>query len=309
MITEDEQAARSERALRAAVAAAGDLGLDAGQATIVYDVFSVVVDLAPAPVVARVPVVTPPGSGPEQRERFQRTELAVAAWLHGRGEPTVLPSPLVPAEPVTRDGFAMTFWQRIDDTLPTDYDVVGRMPDVARLHAVLRDYPGELRFFPGVEGYMEASFDSVDGREDLLPAADLARARAEWAALSPLLASEDAFGEAFPGVTVQPTHGDAPFFNIIETVDTTYYSDFEHVGVAPVEWDLAHTGAEALAAYAAAAGPLGLRPVEPVVLAAMERVRDLQMVACLAMAPALPLLVDGLAGQVDAWRVSEPWRL
>ncbi|WP_424187263.1 aminoglycoside phosphotransferase family protein [Actinokineospora sp. G85] len=307
MITEDERAARSERALRAAVAAAGELGLDAGQATVVYDVFSVVVDLAPAPVVARVPVVTPPGSGPEQRERFQRTELAVAAWLDARGEHTVVPSPLVPAEPVVRDGFAMTFWERIDGVLPADYDVVGRMPDVARLHAVLRDYPGELRFFPGVEGYMDASFDSLEGREDLLPAADLARARAEWAVLGPLLASEEAFGEAFPGVTVQATHGDAPFFNIIETGGATYYSDFEHVGVAPVEWDLAHTGVEAVAAYEAAAGVLGLRGVDVGVLAAMERVRDLQMVACLAMAPALPVLVEGVASQVEVWRASEVW--
>ena len=40
----------------------------------------------------------------------------------------------------------------------------------------------------------------------------------------------------------------------------------------------------------------------------MERLRDLQVVACLALAPQLPLLVDGLSSSLEAWRATEPWR-
>ena len=305
MITEEERAARSHRARDAAVAAATALGLDASEAKVVYDVFSVVVDLAPSPVVARVPVVTPRGT---TSEGFQRTELAVSRWMASRGEPTVVPSGLVPAEPVERDGFTMTFWEKVEGVLPNDYDAVRRMPAVARLHSVLAGYPGETGFFPGIQGYVDLAFDDLEGREDLLPAADLARARAEWAVLSPATASPAAFARVFPGVPVQVVHGDAPFYNLIETPDAVLYSDYEHVGVAPVEWDLAHTGEEAIAAYDAAAAELGLRAVDTGVLRAMERLRDLQAVACLAMAPQLPLLLDGLSSTLETWRATEPWQ-
>ncbi|MEU4804981.1 aminoglycoside phosphotransferase family protein [Actinosynnema sp. NPDC023587] len=304
MITEEERAARSQRARDAAVAAATELGLDASEATIVYDVFSVVVDLAPSPVVARVPVVVPRGT---TSAGFQRTELDVSRWMASRGEPTVVPSGLVAAEPVERDGFAMTFWEKVEGVVPTDYDAVKRMPAVARLHSILAEYPGGTSFFPGIQGYVDLAFGDLEGRDDLLSTVDLARARAEWAALSPVVASPSAFAQAFPGVPVQVVHGDAPFYNLIETADAVLYSDYEHVGVAPIEWDLAHTGEEAIAAYNAAAADLGLRAVDTAVLRAMERLRDLQMVACLAMAPQLPLLVDGLASSLETWRATEPW--
>ncbi|WP_106615978.1 aminoglycoside phosphotransferase [Saccharothrix carnea] len=305
MITEEERAARSQRACDAAVAAATGLGLDASEAKILYDVFSVVVDLAPSPVVARVPVVTPRGI---TSTGFQRTELAVSRWMASRGEPTVVPSALVPAEPVERDGFTMTYWEKVEGVLPNDYDAVRRMPAVARLHSILAEYPGETGFFPGMQGYVDLAFDDLEGREDLLPASDLTRARAEWAVLSPIVASPSAFARAFPGVPVQVVHGDAPFYNLIETADTVLYSDYEHVGVAPVEWDLAHTGEEAIASYNAAAVDLGLRPVDIDVLRAMERLRDLQMVAALAMVPQLPLLADGLSSSLQTWRATEPWQ-
>lgn len=303
MITEEQRAARSRRARDAAVDAGTALGLDASEAEVVYDVFSVVVDLAPSPVVARVPVVTPRGTS---SAGFQRTELDVARWLASVGVPTVVPSGLVPAEPVVRDGFAMTFWEKVVDIVPSDYDPVRRMPDVARLHSVLARYPGETGFFPGMRGYVDLAFDDLEG-SDLLAADDLARARAEWRLLSPAVESPAGFAAMFPGVSVQVVHGDAPFYNLIETGDTTLYSDYEHVGVAPVEWDLAHTGEEAIAAYEDAAVDLGLRMVDRGVLSAMERVRDLQMVACLALVPQLPLLVEGLSSTVETWRASAPW--
>ncbi|MGZ5379953.1 MAG: hypothetical protein ACXWD8_18780 [Mycobacterium sp.] len=117
MLTPDELAARTERAVSAATAAGGDLGLPVSQTRVLYDVFSVIVHLAPAPVVVRVPTVLPPSysADPETQTAQQRSELDVAGWLADRGHPVVPPSPLVPREPVRREGFSMTFWQFVDE--------------------------------------------------------------------------------------------------------------------------------------------------------------------------------------------------
>ncbi|MGH3889467.1 MAG: aminoglycoside phosphotransferase family protein, partial [Pseudonocardiaceae bacterium] len=58
MLTSDELAARTDRA--AAAAATGrDLGLTVTDPRVLYDLFSVIVHLSPAPVVVRVPTVLP----------------------------------------------------------------------------------------------------------------------------------------------------------------------------------------------------------------------------------------------------------
>ncbi|MBB6078851.1 hypothetical protein [Streptomyces paradoxus] len=110
-MTPDQMSARTSRALAAAVAAGRDLGLDVAEARVVYDVFSVVVHLAPSPVVVRVPAVLPSYADAGSQTARQRQELAVAGWLADQGHPVIPPSPLVPREPVLRDGFSMTFWQ------------------------------------------------------------------------------------------------------------------------------------------------------------------------------------------------------
>ena len=52
--------ARTARAVGAAAAAGRQLGLEVREPRVLYDVFSVVVHLAPSPVVVRVPTVLPP---------------------------------------------------------------------------------------------------------------------------------------------------------------------------------------------------------------------------------------------------------
>ncbi|HEX2212203.1 MAG TPA: aminoglycoside phosphotransferase family protein, partial [Mycobacterium sp.] len=110
MLTIDDIAARTARAVAAAVAAGTDLGLHVADPRVLYDVFSVVVHLRPAPVVVRVPTVLPRSysTSPEAQTVQQRAELAVTEWLADRGHPVVRPSPLVPREPVRREGFSMT---------------------------------------------------------------------------------------------------------------------------------------------------------------------------------------------------------
>ena len=93
---------------------------------------------------------------------------------------------------------------------------------------------------------------------------------------------------------VQPIHGDAPYHNMIATPEGELWSDFELVTLGAVESDLTMVGPEGVAAYDAAATALGLRPVDERVLRVTEAAGRLAMVAVLAMAPELPMLVDGL---------------
>ncbi|MGW4828850.1 aminoglycoside phosphotransferase family protein [Amycolatopsis japonica] len=304
MITDEQRAARTARAVAAAVSAGRDLGITVTEPEVLYDVFSVIVRLAPSPVVVRVPTVLPRTTTPETQLTDQRRELAVATWLAEKGLPVVKPSPLVPTEPVQRDGFSMTFWELIEFVEDANLAVEYSAKLVAKLHATLRDYPGELAFLNGLDPFIPDGLAQLEGRPDLLDAGDLVRARREWEVLRPLLESEEAFTKAFPNATVQPVHGDAPGYNLIVTTEGELYSDFELVNRGPIERDLAFNGPEGIAAYNAAAEELGLREVDETVLKTIEAAGRLQMVACLAMAPELPMLVEGMKPMIDLWRAS-----
>ena len=93
-MTNAAMAARQQSAVAAAVAAGRDAGLDVREPEVLYDVFSVVVHLAPAPVVVRVPTVLPRTvrADPAGQLTQMRTELAVAAWLADRAFPAVRPA-------------------------------------------------------------------------------------------------------------------------------------------------------------------------------------------------------------------------
>lgn len=141
----------------------------------------------------------------------QRAELSVAGWLADSGYPVVAPSPLVPREPVRRQGFSMTFWQYVEEVPDAEPDVVRRCEMTARLH-------------------------------------------------------------------------------------------FELVTQGPAESDLTMAGSDGIAAYNEAAARLGLRLLDERLLRVTEAAGMLGVVACLAMAPELPLLVDGVKTVLDRWR-------
>src|SRR5690606_9368842 len=141
----DEVSARTARARDAAVAAGRELGLTVTEPRVLYELFSVVVHLAPAPVAVRVPtVLTPTPNALEQRAAAQHDELAVTSWLADQGFPVVPPSRLVPVEPVRRDGFSMTFWEYVETSPEEGYEYLSDTSPVAELHAELRRYPGRL---------------------------------------------------------------------------------------------------------------------------------------------------------------------
>jgi hypothetical protein len=303
LMTPDQMSVRTSRALAAAVAAGRDLGLDVGDARVIYDVFSVVVHLAPSPVVVRVPTVLPSYADADSQAARQRQELDVVGWLADQGHPVIPPSPLVPREPVRRDGFSMTFWQFVELDQSSEPDYVHHAGLVAELHATLRDYPGELPFLTAAEPrFVTEGLAVLEGRPDLLEPADLDRARREWEVLEPVIASRAGFEAVFPGIEFQPIHGDAPAANIVSGPGGALYSDFELTTLGPVEWDLSAFGPECEAAYDAAAGRLGLRRLDQDVLRVVNAVGMSRAVACLALAPQLPLLVDALEPAVEQWR-------
>jgi hypothetical protein len=300
-ITPEQAARRTARALDAAVRAGRSLGLTVTDARVLHDVFSVVVHLAPSPVVVRVPTVLPRYADPDTQASRQRAELDVTRWLADQGVPVIPPSPLVPREPVRRDGFSMTFWQLVAEAPAAEPDYVANAALVADLHAAMRGYPGELPFLSAAEPrFVEDSLAFLEGRTDLIAPADLDRARREWRVLEPLVRSRTAFERAFPGIGLQPLHGDSPAVNIVPGADGDLYSDFELVTLGPVEWDMAALGPDGEEVYDRQAESRGLRPLDEGVLRFVNAVGMLRAVSCLALAPQLPLLVDALP--VDAWR-------
>ncbi|OFJ53726.1 phosphotransferase [Mycolicibacterium grossiae] len=313
MPTDADPADRTARAVTAATAAGRALGLRVEDPRVLHDAFSVVVHLAPAPVVVRVPTVLPDYLHSEAQLAQQRSELAVTEWLADGGHPVVPPSPLVPREPVRRDGFSMTFWQFVPevgngeegdgeegDAAP---DYAARIARTARLHAALRDHPGAgLGFLTATRAFVPTGLSALERRPGPLTVADLDRAQREWYVLAGPLASREAFETAFPGVSVQPIHGDAPFHNTIVTAAGELWSDFELVTTGPVEYDVTVADARAVAGYDATARQLGLRPLDARVRRVVNAAAALSAVAALSMARRLPMLTDALAPALAAWR-------
>lgn len=304
-LSPDQLADRCRRAAAAALAAGRGLGLPAESATVLHDVFSVVVRLDPTPVVARVPVVLPQGYTPDLQHARQQRELDVVAWLDAQGVPVVPPSPLVPRTPVRHDGFPMTFWELAD--VAADHEPYSgvAITKSAELHAGLRGYRAPLPFLAPFNEAAPGMFAALE-ESQLLSSADIDRARAEYAALRTELCDPAAFAARHPGVTVQAVQGDGPSHNVIRTTSGIKFSDFEDVSLGPVEWDLAMMGPEAVAEYDEAAVGLGLRPTDPQVQRLMDTARALQFVSCVTLVPQLPILADGLASVIADWRASPP---
>lgn len=303
-LTTEQLALRTQRAIGAAVSGGRQLGLAISEGKVLHDAFSVLVHLAPSPVVARVPVALPVGLDLPAQAARQRRELAVVHWLAQHGAPVVRPSPLLPREPLQRDGFSMTFWELVEVDAATTPDYVADASYAATLHAALKACPEELPFLGPVTHTVPGCLKFLEQHPELIAAPDLERARSEWQILAPLLASRTAFSEAFPQANVQVVHGDAPAYNLIRTPQGTRFADFEDTTLGPIEWDVAGFGAEAAAHYDAAAARLGLPLLQPDVLRVMDAARALQGVASLALTPQLPALPGWLAPWLEQWRTS-----
>ncbi|MER5490699.1 aminoglycoside phosphotransferase family protein [Streptomyces sp. NPDC002490] len=304
-LTPHQRADRTAAAVEAAVAAGRGLGLTVTGPAVLHDLFSVVVHLAPSPVVARVPTVLPRPDDLAALTRRQQNELDVTRWLADRNVPVIAPSPLVPCAPVQRDGFSMTFWPFVEEARDEEPDYVANAESTADLHAALRAYPGRLEFLSAADPRSIADgLALLDRHPDLIGAADLDRARHEWHLLEPLVRSRSAFEARFPGIDLQPVHGDSPPANVFMAVDGDLHADFELVTLGPVEWDLAALGPEHEAAYDRGARRNGTRPLDREVLDFVNAVGMLRVIATLTLVPQLPELLEYLRPAVEHWRTT-----
>ena len=253
---------RSRRAVAAAVALARENGLRVGEPVVLNDLFSLMVHLRPAPVVARVATLMPRLRAPIAD--WLGLEIAVTTFLSEQDAPVVAPSRELPAGPHERDGFAISFWTYVKpdpDRTPAAADCSAMLPD---LHDALRSYPGELPALCAND--IPRGLEMLDRGATGLNGADVDLLRASADRLRPLWET--------PGDDAQPLHGDAHPGNLIATHDgELVWIDFEDVCLGPVEWDLATIMDPAsVAAHH--------RP-DPEVLARCTELRALQVALCL----------------------------
>jgi Ser/Thr protein kinase RdoA (MazF antagonist) len=245
-----------------AVALARENGLHVEEPTILNDLFSLMVHLRPAPVVARVATIMPKLRRPISA--WLEREIAVTTYLSEKGAPVVAPSRELPPGPHERDGFWISFWTHVETDpyrTPTTDDCSAMLPD---LHAALRSYPSDLPIL-GVDD-IPRGLELLEKSGDVLGKADANLLRAAAERLRPLWEA--------PGGEVQPLHGDVHPGNLISTRDGgLVWIDFEDVCLGPVEWDLAtimDPGAVAM----------HHRP-DPELLARCTELRALQAALCL----------------------------
>ncbi|NGY60097.1 phosphotransferase [Lentzea sp. NEAU-D13] len=306
--TPEDIANRTNAAKEAAVAAGRELGLEITEGKVLYELFSVVVHLAPSPVVARIPTVLPHTTTLEDLAKRQQQELDVAQWLHDQGTPVIPPSPLVERKPVQKDGFSITFWPFTDEDKSKEPDYVKNSELTADLHKALQNYPGELDFLSSAEPrFVKEALDRLEAHPEIVAPTDLARAKQEWQVLEPLVSDEEAFSKAFPGIELQPVHGDSPPANIFASTNGPLFSDFELITKGPIEWDLGGLGLEHEAAYNRGATKNGLRPIDKDVLRFVNSVGALRVMAYLSCADQLPAMVEFMQPFINQWRDTESY--
>jgi len=222
-------------AVEAAVGVARGLGLRVQEPLVLRDVTNVLVHLAPAPVVARVPVTFARLRG----RAWVTKELELVASLRDRGLPVAGPVRDVPAGPHDRGGFLVTLWEYVEHDRDAVPDTTGAGLALRQIHEALAGVdPG------GLDHYAR-----LDELAALVRMLDLAAAE-----LDVLVRALDAAAEVVAAIEapLQPVHGDAHLANVLWTPTGPIWSDFENVCLGPRELDLAgltiravHGGVEA----------------------------------------------------------------
>jgi len=227
-LTAEDRTAVTARAVAAAAQVAKQHGIAVDAPAVLADRYAVRVHLRPAPLVARVSTFTALLRPPV--ESWLARELAVTSFLHGLGAPVVPPSDLLPPGPHLQDGFAISFWKHVaplsDEPAPAE--VAGAM--LAELHQVLRRYQGPLPFLAPPSNDIRHGLDRLEQLGDVLSASEVSMLRKVADRLLPAAEQEQ--------LPVQPLHGDAHTYNLIQSRDGFLWNDFEDVCMGPIAWDL-----------------------------------------------------------------------
>lgn len=237
--TEFDHPALTARAVAASVSVASAAGIRVNDPHVLADTYSVRVHLKPAPIVARIATLTPVLRSPV--ESWLARELSVAAFLAAKGAPVVPPSDFLPPVPHHCDGLAISFWryfEPISDALP-DGATVGRMQ--AELHAILRDYPGDLPLLAPPLNDIPRGIERLEQLGNILPESDLTLLQTNYDRLLRQLSNSVS--------VLQPLHGDAHALNLIPTAKGLLWNDFEDTCTGSIAWDLINLDDEGIAAY------------------------------------------------------------
>jgi Ser/Thr protein kinase RdoA (MazF antagonist) len=244
-------------ALAVAVAVAGRHGLRVSDPVVLREKLNVIVQLRPAPVVARV-------AGTIRRVRpgtaWLERELAVAGHLARQGAPVVAPSNELPPGPHNFGGRVLSFWECAEGE--TDPVTAGHA--LRECHEALKSFKGSL---PVLGGLTEAE------------ALNAKLAAEQWIAPEVALDWQQRFESLMPLIRalrspVQPVHGDAHLGNVLGG----RWNDWEDTSLGPVGWDAACliAGSRDPGAQQAAYDAAGLR-LDPGELSLWVEARRLQI--------------------------------
>jgi Phosphotransferase enzyme family len=286
--TNTDHADLTTKAIAAAVSVASAQGIKIDDPQVLANAYSLRVHLRPAPIVARVSTITPLLRYPI--ESWLAREISVAEFLASRGAPVVPPSDILPPIPHHYDGLTITFWryvQPISDVVPAS-DVTGRM--LAELHAVLRDYPGELPLLAPPLNDIPRGLKRLEEIGNILSASDIMLLRETYERLLPQISN--------PAGSWQPLHGDAHGLNLLPTAKGLLWNDFEDVCRGPIAWDLINFDDEARAAYGDAS--------EPVIIELYRKLRQIHgIVWVYALLPEFPDWAEPVQTMLKDFREQE----
>jgi hypothetical protein len=211
-----------KEAVEAAVGVARDLGLRVREPRVLRDVTNVLVHLAPAPVVARVPVTFARLRG----TAWAAKELELVAGLRDAGLPVAGPVQDLPAGPHERAGFLVTLWEYIENDRAGSLDAAGAGNGLRRIHEALEHSDPD-----GLDHYARLDELAALVRTLDLDARELEVLERGLETAANVVADIDA--------PLQPVHGDAHLANVLRTPGGPVWSDFENVCLGPRELDLA----------------------------------------------------------------------
>ncbi len=281
----------TRRGLAAVTRLARRLGLPPDEPVILSHRGNLLVQLTPAPIVARVATLT--GCWRLDPMAWLAREVAVAGFVAERGGPVVPPA--ADAGPYWQDGLAISLWQHVvaRDEEPGPADVGTAL---GRLHLAACDCPADLReLYPATDQITDGL--TVLERNNVIDAWTLAKLRARHvAALADLRA---AGGEPIV------LHGDAHHGNLL-SVGRWLWIDLEETGRGPAAWDLAtmvryYHAEDGLAALRAYAAETHTDVPTAADLAPFRRVRDIESaVWALGVAQSYPARYRGVAHKLLA---------
>jgi Phosphotransferase enzyme family len=220
---------------------------------VLSDGSNVIVQLAPAPVVARVATATGETRAGRALDWLAR-DVDVVRFLAASGADVVPPASEVPPGPELWDGLAISFWRFVEHDREHPPSAAELGSALRRLHGHLGAYPVDLPPFTGLLDECGRVIERLERSHRSALQAALRRVRS---------ALDGAGGPA------RPLQGDVGRGNLLRTPAGLVWTDFEDACFGPVEWDLgclaASTEPDAAAALEAYGRPAGDEALAPFV--------------------------------------------